>query len=55
MTARIESLRDADEAALIFDVSDEALERAGGSGKHEAANPTVPSAIVCIPFGPQTL
>ncbi len=32
-----------------FDLSDEALERAA-DGKALAANPTVPSAIICIPF-----
>jgi hypothetical protein len=32
-----------------FDVSDEAIERAA-DGKALAANPTVPSAIICIPF-----
>ncbi|HTQ84333.1 MAG TPA: hypothetical protein VMI47_13820 [Pseudolabrys sp.] len=33
-----------------FDLSDEAIERAA-DGKALAANPTVPSAIICIPFG----
>jgi hypothetical protein len=55
MMSGIETLRDADQAILTFDVSDDALERAGGSGKNEAANPTLPSALVCIPFGPQSL
>ena len=31
-------------------VSDDALERAAGTGRELAANPTVPSAIICIPF-----
>jgi hypothetical protein len=34
---------------ISFDLSDEALERAA-DGKALAANPTVPSAIICIPF-----
>ena len=40
-----------DDAILSFDVSDEALEGAG-LGEETAANPTVPSAIICIPFAP---
>jgi hypothetical protein len=52
MMSSIETLRDSDEPAFTFDVADDALERAGGSGKNEAANPTLPSALVCIPFGP---
>jgi hypothetical protein len=38
-----------DDAIPGFDVSDEALERAG-IGEETAANPTVPSAIICIRF-----
>jgi len=53
MIASIETRRDTEETILTFDVCDDALERAGGSGKNEAANPTLPSAIICIPFGPQ--
>jgi hypothetical protein len=52
MMSSTETLHDTDEAALTFDVADDALERAGGSGKNDAANPTLPSALVCIPFGP---
>jgi hypothetical protein len=32
------------------DVSDEALERMAAPGQARLANPTVPSAIICIPF-----
>jgi len=39
-----------DDAVLNFDVSDDALERAGGTGLANAANPTMPSALICIPF-----
>jgi len=43
--------RDWSEAEMLDgDVSDDALEQAAGSGKRDAANPTVPSAIICIPF-----
>ena len=39
-----------DEAdVLSFDLSDEAVERTA-DGKAAAANPTVPSAIICIPL-----
>ena len=43
--------RDYDDDAdlLNFDLSDEAIERAA-DGKAIAANPTVPSAIICIPL-----
>ena len=34
---------------LNFDLPDEAIERAA-EGKAVAANPTVPSAIICIPI-----
>lgn len=39
-----------DDAILNFDVSDDALERAAGAGLANAANPTLPSALICIPF-----
>jgi hypothetical protein len=35
---------------LTSDVSDDALERAAGSGRQDMANPTVPSAIFCVPL-----
>ena len=38
-----------DEEILFFEVSDGALERMA-SENEIAANPTVPSAIICIPF-----
>ena len=39
-----------DDADLLsFDLPDEAIERAA-DGKAIAANPTVPSAIICIPL-----
>jgi len=31
-------------------VGDDVLERAAGNDPARAANPTVPSAIICIPF-----
>ena len=34
---------------FFLDVSDDALERVAGENEI-AANPTVPSAIICIPF-----
>jgi hypothetical protein len=33
-------------------VCDDALERIAVTGRAIAANPTVPSAIICIPFKP---
>jgi hypothetical protein len=42
-----------DDAILNFEVTDDALERAGGTDKAIAANPTVPSAIICVPFMPE--
>ena len=44
------ALDQTEEDLLNFDVSDEALETAAGIRKEIAANPTVPSAIICIPF-----
>jgi len=38
-----------DEEIFFFEVSDGALERTA-SESEIAANPTVPSAIICIPF-----
>jgi hypothetical protein len=43
--------RDRTENEIFTDgVSDDALERAAGTRQELAANPTVPSAIICIPF-----
>lgn len=39
-----------DHEILFDDVSDDALERAGGSGRQDMANPTAPFALICIPF-----
>jgi hypothetical protein len=39
-----------DDAVLNLDVSDDALERAGATGLANAANPTMPWALICIPF-----
>ncbi len=44
------ALEQAEEAILHDEVSDEELEMAAGSGKQKMANPTVPSAIICLPF-----
>jgi hypothetical protein len=44
------ALEQAEEAILNFEVSDEELEMAAGSGKQKMANPTAPFAIICIPF-----
>jgi hypothetical protein len=38
-----------EEEIFFFDVSDDALERVA-SENEIVANPTVPSAILCIPF-----
>ena len=38
-----------DEEIFFFEVSDGALERMA-SESEIAANPTVPSAIICVPF-----
>lgn len=40
-----------EEDILNYDVSDDALEAAGGSEKEKAAAYTLPAAIICIPFG----
>jgi hypothetical protein len=40
-----------EEEILNFEVSDEALETAAGTGKEKAVPPTAPFAIICIPFG----
>ena len=39
-----------EEEILLHDVSDEELETAAGIGKQNAAPPTAPYAIICIPF-----
>jgi hypothetical protein len=44
------ALDQSEEEILNFDVSDEALETAGGARKENVANPTIPSAIICLPF-----
>lgn len=45
-----ENGRDRDEDGVFDDeIADEALERAA-SGRAITTNPTVPSAIICIPF-----
>jgi hypothetical protein len=45
-----ENLRDRTEDSVLHDeIADEALERAA-YGKAITTNPTVPSAIICIPF-----
>jgi hypothetical protein len=44
------ALEQAEETILDFEVSDEELEMAAGPGKQQAANPTAPFAIICIPF-----
>jgi hypothetical protein len=38
-----------DENLLEFNLSDDAIERAA-EGKAIAANPTLPSAIICVPL-----
>ncbi|HSP50371.1 MAG TPA: hypothetical protein VLN61_09345 [Pseudolabrys sp.] len=40
-----------EEEILNYDVSDDALETAGGMGKEKAVPPTAPFALICIPFG----
>jgi hypothetical protein len=44
------ALDQAEEEILHDGVSDEELETAAGMGKVKVANPTVPFAIICIPF-----
>jgi len=45
-----ENVRDQNEDSVLHDeISDEALERAA-YGRAITTNPTVPSAIICIPF-----
>ena len=36
---------------LNFEVSDDALETAGGAGKEKVVPYTAPFALICIPFG----
>jgi hypothetical protein len=43
-------LEPSEDAILHDDVSDETLERAAAPAQARSANPTVPSAIICIPF-----
>jgi hypothetical protein len=46
-----ESIDDRTDAAILnSQASDQELERAGEFGPEKAANPTVPSALICIPF-----
>jgi hypothetical protein len=40
-----------EEEILIYEVSDDALETAGGTGKEKVLPPTAPFALICIPFG----
>ena len=40
-----------EEDILNYEVSDDALETAGGTGKEKAVPPTAPFALICIPFG----
>jgi len=42
-----------EEEILNCDVSDDALEAAGGRGKAHAVPNTHPFAIICIPFSPE--
>jgi hypothetical protein len=41
-----------DEEILCDEVSDDALEAAGGLGREQASPNTHPFAIICIPFAP---
>jgi len=45
----IDSLDRTDDAVLYCDVDDDVLERAAG-GHDIMANPTMPFAIICVPF-----
>jgi hypothetical protein len=45
----IGELDQSEEDILKYEVSDEAIERAADA-KAIAANPTVPSAIICVPL-----
>ena len=39
-----------DDTILHFEIPDDELERAAGTARENIANPTVPSALICIPF-----
>ncbi len=39
-----------DDTILNVEISDDEMERAAGSGRENIANPTVPSALICVPF-----
>ena len=41
-----------DDEILYPSVSDEALEQSAGAAK--MANPTLPSALICVPFAPKS-
>jgi hypothetical protein len=40
-----------EEEILNYEVSDDALETAAGTGKEKAVPYTAPFALICIPFG----
>jgi hypothetical protein len=40
-----------EEDILNYEVSDDALEMAAGTGKEKAGPYTAPFALICIPFG----
>jgi hypothetical protein len=40
-----------EEEILNYEVSDDALETAAGTGKEKAVAQTIPVALICIPFG----
>jgi hypothetical protein len=40
-----------EEEIFNYEISDDALETAGGTGKEKVLPPTAPFALICIPFG----
>jgi hypothetical protein len=44
-------LDQSEEEILNYEVSDDALETAAGTGKEQAVPYTAPFALICIPFG----
>ena len=51
MSHTTRGLDQTEEEILNYEVSDDALETAGGAGKEKAVPYTSPFALICIPFG----
>ena len=50
MSQNLNTRDQAEEDILRFDISDDELETAAGTGNLNGPNPTAPYAIICIPF-----